>query len=230
MTTLQDVRFALRMMRNAPAFTLVTLLLLALGIGANAAVFAAVNGVLLRPLPYREAERLVFVRENGPDEISRGMRSGIPDFHDWRAQSRSFTELAAYSTAGFNVAHDREVERVQAQVVSANFARTLGVQPALGRFFSEDENRPGTSGVVVISHGFWQRSLGGRSDVIGATVTLDARPSTVIGVMPQSFSAPEPADVWIPMGVFNGPMLEWRANHLLEIVGRLRDGVTVTQA
>ena len=230
MTTLQDVRFTVRMMRRAPGFTLVALVLLAVGIGANTAVFTAVNAVLLRSLPYRDAEQLVFVRENGPSEISRGMRAGIPDYHDWRAQSRSFTDLAAYAATGFNVGTDRNVERVQAQIVSANFARTLGVQPVLGRFFSDDENRPGAAGVVVVSYAFWQRTLGGNPDALGTTVTLDARPYTLVGVMPDGFVAPEAADAWIPMGFFSGPMLEWRANHLLEIVGRLRPGTTVTEA
>lgn len=230
MTTLQDVRFTVRMMRRAPGFTLVALVLLAVGIGANTAVFTAVNAILLRSLPYRDAEQLVFVRENGPSEISRGMRAGIPDYHDWRAQSRSFTDLAAFAATGFNVGTERNVERVQAQIVSANFARTLGVQPVLGRFFSEEENRPGAAGVVVVSYAFWQRTLGGRPDALGTTVSLDARPYTLVGVMPDGFVAPEGADAWIPMGFFSGPMLEWRANHLLEIVGRLRAGTTVAQA
>src|SRR5687768_12765658 len=230
MALFQDVRFTLRAMRRAPGFATVAIVLLALGIGANTVVFAVVNGVLLRPLPYRDANRLVFVRENGPDQISRGMRAGIPDFLDWRAGSRSFTELAAYTPTGFNARHGTEVVRVQAQVVSANFARTLGVQPALGRFFSDDEERPGTGAVAVVSHAFWQRTLGGRPDALGATLTFDDRPYTLVGVMPDGFVAPEAADVWIPMGFFTGPMLEWRANHMLEIVGRLRDGTTVAQA
>ena len=230
MTTLQDVRFALRMMHRAPGFTCIALLLLAVGIGANAAVFAAVNAVLLRSLPYHDAERLVFVRENGPSEISRGMRAGIPDYHDWRAQSRSFTDLAAYTSTGFNVVRGDGAERVQAQVVSANFAGTLGVQPALGRFFTHEESRPGDARVVVVSHAFWQRVLGGRPEALGETLTLDALPYTVVGVMPEEFVTPEAADVWIPLGFFTGPVLEWRANHMLEVVGRLRPGTSVGQA
>ena len=230
MTTLQDVRFAFRMMRRAPAFTAVALMLLALGIGANAAVFAAVNAVLLRSLPYQDAERLVFVRENGPSEISRGMRAGIPDYHDWRTGSQSFSDLAAYASTGFNVVRGDGAERVQAQVVSSNFARTLGVQPALGRFFTDEESRPGNARVVVVSHAFWQRALGSRREALGETLALDARAYTIVGVMPEEFVAPEAADVWIPLGFFTGPMLEWRANHVLEIVGRLRPGTSVGQA
>src|SRR6185436_12385102 len=105
MTLAQDARYALRMMRKAPVFSIITVMLVALGIGANATVFAAVNAVLLRPLPYQEPGRLVFVRENGPAETSRGMRVGIPDFGDWRAQSSSFTDLAAYAPISFNLAH-----------------------------------------------------------------------------------------------------------------------------
>ena len=138
----QDVRFALRTMRKTPAFTLMVIMLMALGIGVNAAVFAAVNGILLRPLPYANADHLVFVRENGPEHTSRDMRVGIPDFIDWRNQTTSFSDLAAYGPVSFNVAYGGEVERAQAQVVSSNFAQVLGVRPALGRFFAAEDDRP----------------------------------------------------------------------------------------
>ena len=226
----QDVRHTLRVMRKAPGFTFIVTLLMALGIGANVAVFAAVNGILLRPLPYRDASRLVFVRENGPAETSRGMRAGVPDFLDWRAGSTSVAGMAAYAPVGFNVTYNGEVERAEAQVVSHDFARVFGVQPALGRFFSPEDDRPGAGRVAVVSHGFWQRAFGGRHDVLGQSVALNGQPYTVIGIMPAGFAAPEAADVWVPMGFFTGPMLQWRANHVLEIVARLRNGVSLEQA
>ena len=176
MTMSQDARYALRMMRKAPIFSITTVMLMALGIGANATVFAAVNAVLLRPLPYRDAGRLMFVRENGPGETSRGSRVGIPDFNDWRAQSSSFTDLAAYAPVSFNFAHAGGAERVEAQVASANFARVLGVQPALGRFFLDEDDRPGSGRVVVISDRLWRRTLGGRADAIGTVIELNAQP------------------------------------------------------
>ena len=230
MTMSQDARYALRMMRKAPVFSITTVMLMALGIGANATVFAAVNAVLLRPLPYQDAGRLMFVRENGPGETSRGSRVGIPDFGDWRAQSSSFTDLAAYAPVSFNLAHAGAAERAEAQVVSANFARVLGVQPSLGRFFLDEDDRPGGGRVVVISDRLWRRTLGGRTDAIGTVIELNAQPYTIVGVMPESFAAPNAADLWIPMGYFTGPMLQWRANHLLEVVGRLRDGVPAQRA
>ena len=230
MDMLQDVRHALRVMRKAPGFTCIVVLLMTLGIGANVAVFAAVNAVLLRPLPYRDAARLVFVRENGPGETSRAMRAGIPDFLDWRAGSTSVAGMTAYAPIGFNVTFGGEVERAQAQVVSHDFARVLGVQPTLGRFFSPDDDRPGNGRVAVLSHSFWQRAFGARSDILGQRIELNAQPYTVIGVMPAGFTAPEAADVWVPMGFFTGPMLQWRANHMLEIIARLRDGVSPEQA
>src|SRR5829696_1751465 len=134
-----DLRHSLRLIRKAPGFSGIVIALMALGIAANAAVFTAVNGILLRPLPYRNTAGLMVLRENGPAETSRGMRTGVPDFVDWRAQATAFTDMAAYAPIGFNVAVDGEVERSQAQVVSHNFARVLGVQPALGRFFAPED-------------------------------------------------------------------------------------------
>jgi predicted permease len=230
MEMLQDARHALRVMRKAPGFTFIVVLLMTLGIGANVAVFAAVNAILLRPLPYRNPGQLVFVRENGPAETSRAMRAGMPDFLDWRAQSTSFTGMTAIAPVGFNVTYGGEVERVQAQVVSHDFATVLGVQPALGRFFSASDDRPGDGRVAVVSHAFWQRVFNGRRDVLGSPIELNAQPYTVIGVMPVGFAAPEAADVWVPMGFFTGPMLQWRANHILEIIGRLRPGVSQAMA
>jgi putative ABC transport system permease protein len=138
--------------------------------------------------------------------------------------------MAAFAPISFNVAVEGEVERSQAQIVSHDFARVLGVQPALGHFFAPEDDRPGEGRVTVVSHAFWQRALGGRVDVLGRSIALNAQPYTIIGVMPATFSAPEAADVWIPMGFYTGPMLQWRANHMLDIVGRLRDGVSRTQA
>jgi putative ABC transport system permease protein len=230
MEMLQDARHALRVMRKAPGFTFIVVLLMTLGIGANVAVFAAVHAILLRPLPYREPGQLVFVRENGPADTSRDMRAGMPDFLDWRAQSTSFAGMTGVAPVGFNVTYGGEVERVQAQVVSHDFARVLGVQPALGRFFSADDDRPGDGRVAVVSHGFWQRVFGGRDDVLGRSIELNEQPYVVIGVMPAEFVAPEAADVWVPLGFFTGPMLQWRANHMLEIIARLRPGVSLALA
>ena len=230
MEMLQDARHALRVMRKAPGFTFIVILLMTVGLGANVAVFAAVNAILLRPLPYRDPSQLVFVRENGPAETSRAMRAGIPDFHDWRAQSTSFSGMTAYASVGFNVTYDGDVERAQAQVVSHDFARVLGVQPALGMFFSSDDDQPGNGRVAVVSHALWQRVFAGNREILGQSIELNAQPYTVIGVMPAGFVTPEAADVWVPMGFFTGPMLQWRANHVLEIVARLREGVTTAQA
>ena len=226
----QDLRHSLRIIRKAPGFSGIVVALMALGIGTNAAVFAAVNGILLRPLPYRDPAALMFIRENGQAETPRAMRAGVPDFLDWRAQSTGFSGMAAFAPISFNVAVEGEVERSHAQVVSHDFARVLGVQPALGRFFSADDDRPGEGRVAVVSHAFWQRAFGGRADVLGRSIALNAQPYTVIGEMPAAFSAPEAADVWIPMGFLTGPMLQWRANHMLDIVGRLRDSVSRSQA
>ncbi|HUQ80379.1 MAG TPA: ABC transporter permease [Gemmatimonadaceae bacterium] len=230
MTVSQDLRYALRAARRAPAFTATVVGLVALGIGANTTVFTAVNGILLRPLPYREPGRLVVVRENGSVETSRNMRVGVPDFIDWRDQSTSFSDVAAYAPTSFNVGVEGRTERARAQIVSHNLAQMLGVRLALGVFFSPEHDRPGNGRVAVVSHAFWQRAFNARPDVVGRAISLNADPYTIVGVMPPEFVAPEPADVWIPMGYLTGAMLQWRANHALDVVGRLRDGISLQRA
>ena len=180
----QDLRYGLRAMRKAPGFAAIVVALMALGIGANAAVFAAVNGILLRPLPYRDAAGLVFVRENGQAETSRAMRAGVPISSTGGRRASPSAAWRPSRPISFNVAVEGEVERSQAQIVSHDFARVLGVQPALGRFFAPEDDRPGEGRVTVVSHAFWQRAFGGRADVLARSIALNAQPYTIIGVMP----------------------------------------------
>lgn len=235
----QDIRFALRQLRKAPAFTTVALLTLALGIGASTALFSVVDTVLLRPLPYQQPERLVTVTETlpgmGTDEI--GVSAG--EYQDYRSQNRSFAQVAAYQSEGFNLTGAGQPLRINAAKISASAFSLLGVSPELGRSFSDDEERKGSDKVVVLSHGLWQRNYAANPNILGTTVKLNEQPYTVIGVMPASFRFPfdgaplsEMADLWVPIGF--DPKLLAPENRTMEfgvgLIGRLKPEVTLVQA
>ncbi|HWQ33602.1 MAG TPA: ABC transporter permease [Blastocatellia bacterium] len=229
-TLWQDVRYGLRLIRRNPGFTLVAALSLALGIGANTAIFTVVNAVLLRPLPFPEPEQLVMVWE---DATFAGFPQNTPapaNFVDWQAQSRSFESMAALSEGSFNLTGDGEPEKIQAYRVTANFFPLLGVQPALGRSFLAAEDQPGANRVVMLSHGLWQRRFGGEPSVIGKDILLNGEKYRVIGVMPRGFQFLERyIGLWTPLALTAEERTE-RGSHYLKVVGRLKPGVTVAQA
>src|SRR5215510_10216056 len=179
-TLLQDLRFGLRMMLKNPGFTLIAVITLALGIGANTAIFSVVNGVLLRPLPYDEPERLLFVTEHG----SSGGEMGIsyPNFIDWRARNRVFERIGFFTSGGYKLTAGGETEAVSAGEVTADLFAALRVNAALGRVFTNEDDKPGAAPVVLLSHGLWQRRFGGNPQVVGKGITLDGYLYTVIGV------------------------------------------------
>ena len=221
-----DVRHAVRALRRAPGFTLPVILALALGIGANSAVFSVVHSVLLRPLPYSDPSRLVNVYGRYP-EFGRTSTS-LPDFQDLRAGTRSFDQMAARHGAGFVLTGEGEPERVIADRITANFFSTLGVRPTLGRaFLPEEEQVGGDDRVVMLSHGYWQRRFGGDQQIIGRQLTLSGRPFTVIGVAPAGFRHGRDVDLWAPTRA--DTTLPRRAE-FLDIIARLKPGVTVDQA
>ncbi len=229
-TFIQDLRFALRTLRKSPGFALVAVLTLALGIGANSAIFSVVNGMLLRPLPYPDAHQLVRVwadweKRNGP----KREWTNPADFHDWRSQGTLFTEMYFVSGWAATLTGDGEPELLNGAVVSHGMFATLGVQPALGRGFTESEDKPNAPGVFVISDSLWKRRFGGDKNVLGRTVKLnDGITYTIIGVMPPSFRFPDPptTEVWTPaqFAATN------RGNAYLRVIGRLKPGVTLVQA
>jgi putative ABC transport system permease protein len=191
----QDVRYGLRSMRRSPGFALAVIGTMALGIGANTAVFSVVNSVLLRPLPYADGERLVVLRQARP-------RAGVPDIGfsaldiaDYR-RSRSVTDVAEFHNMWFILLGRNEPERVSTEVVSANFFDLLGIRPLYGRTFVPADDRPGAPAVLVLSHSYWQRSFGGDPGVVGRVFRMNDRPHTVIGVMPPMPDFPEPVDVY----------------------------------
>ncbi len=226
----QDLRYGIRMLLKNPGFTLVAVLALTLGIGADTAIFSVVNAVLLRPLPYDESERLVFLSERS--QVLEGMSISYPNFLDWRQQNNAFESIGVYRRSSYNLTGSGEPERLVAGQVSADLFTALRVRAAQGRVFNNDEDKPGATPVVVLSHGLWQRRLGGDPDIVGQALTFDGRSFTVIGIMPPGFLFPSQAEVWTPVGQqAKDPGWESRGNHPgLYAMARLKPGVTVQRA
>src|SRR5262245_54885447 len=226
-TLIQDLRYGARILLKQPVFTLIAVLTLALGIGANTAIFSLVNAVLLRPLPFAESERLVW----SWGEFSGGNRASTspPDFLDFRAQNRSFEELAAGMFNSFNLTGAGEPERIIGSRVTANFFRALGVKLVQGRAFLPEEERSGAAQVAIIGQRLWQQRFGGDPRIIGKTITLDGRSHTVVGVAPDPTSVLAEAEIWTPLP-FDHPEMQVRRFHFLRAIGRLKPGVTLQQA
>jgi putative ABC transport system permease protein len=227
---IQDLRYGRRGLLKSPGFTVVAVLSLALGIGANAAIFSLVNAVLLEPLPYHESDRLVMVWE---DASSAGFPRNLPapaNFADWKAQNRVFQSVAALDWREFNLTGDPRPERVIAYGVSADFFPLLGVKPELGRVFLPEEDQPGANKVAVLSHKFWYRRFGGERGIIGKDILLNGEKHKVIGVMPAGFQfIKDFIDLWVPMGMSSQELAD-RSSHYLLVVARMRPGVSLEQA
>ena len=229
-TLLQDIRYGARMLLKNPGVTLIVILALALGIGANTAIFSVVNAVLLRPLPYPESDRLIFLNEMSPvlDEMS----ISYPNFTDWRAQNQTFEKMGVYNRASYNLTGTGEAERIVTAQVSADLFSVLRVNAAYGRVFTNDEDKPGGTPVVVLSYPLWQRRFGGQTSVLNQNITLNSKSYTVIGIMPASFAFPRRAEMWVPVGQLSD-QVSWkeRGNHPgLYGVARLKPGATFQQA
>jgi putative ABC transport system permease protein len=228
-TLRQDLHFALRMLRKSPGFTAVALATLALGIGANSAIFSVVNGVLLEPLPYRQPDQLVYVYSQFPTMGFDEFWISPPEYRELQERARSFSGIGAWRTGRVNVAGAESPVRVTSAVVSVEFFTTLGVAPVLGRTFTTEEDAPNGPAVAVISHGLWQRVFGADPQLVGNRVQIDGTPTTITGVMPAGFDIEdEGVDVWVPVQI--GPHPTNRASHYLRLVGRLSPGVTIEQA
>jgi putative ABC transport system permease protein len=225
-TLLQDVRYGYRVLSKNPVFTAITVLTLALGIGACTAIFSIVDTVLLRPLPYPEQHRIVQVRE--VSEKGSLISIAEPNFLDLRARSQSIEAIGQYAGWPSTVTGGSEPVRVHRVLASSDFFRVLGIQPLLGRTFAPEENRSGGAAVAVVSYGFWQRLLGGKTDLNGMSLRIDDRTFTVIGVMPQGFSFPKDGEVWIPRELFAAQTS--RSAHNWSVIARLRPGVSLEQA
>ena len=229
---IQDFQYAVRQVRKSPGFAAIAVITLALGIGANTSIFSVVNAVLLRSLPFSDAGRLVRVWHTPPQSSFPGISvfSISPaNFLDWQSQNHVFSSMAIYGFGGFTLTGGDKAEQVTASRVSAAFFSTLGARPMLGRVFSAQEDEPGHSNVVILSHRFWQDHFGSNRDIVGRDITLDGTKYLVAGVMPPSFRFPDFAQVWTPMA-WTDQEKTVRGNHNYLAVARLKPGVDLKQA
>src|SRR5262245_52523379 len=235
---LQDLRYGLRMLTKAAAFSLIAIRTLALGIGSNTAIFSVVNGVLLNPLPFHEAHQLISLFEEIPN-FKNGSIS-YPNFVDWRRMNHTFSALAAYRQTGFNLSGVGEPENLHGEMISAGFFEILGVSPLLGRTFAADEDRLGANPTVMITEGLWKRKFGSAPDIVGRRLILNGVGRTVVGVVPssfhlriQNFQRGGPLnEVYTPVGEYNEPQF-YNARGSgwgLDAIGRLKPGISLDQA
>jgi putative ABC transport system permease protein len=230
-TLLQDLRFGFRMLVKRPGFAIVTIVTLALGIGANSAIFTVVNAALLRPLPYREPGRLVHLWETTPREQFNEREASYPDYLDWKANNQVFEDVAGYTRRSFSLTGRETPERLEGAAVTDNFLQVLGVEPILGRAFRKGEDLPGAERLVLLSYGLWQRRFGGDPNIVGQTLALNGESYAVIGVLPESFQfAPAGTpELWATLNPNDGQVSR-RFMHWLNIIARLKPGVSVAQA
>ncbi|HSS19149.1 MAG TPA: ABC transporter permease [Pyrinomonadaceae bacterium] len=242
-TLLQDLRFGLRLMATKPLATAVAVLTLALGIGANTAVFSVINAVLIEALPYQAPEKITVLWGRNPNlNLTQAeFPASYPDFVDWQSENQTFAELAAISPNSFNLSGGSEPERVGGVGVSADFFNVLGASAVLGRVFTAEEMQPGAPPAVVVSHSFWQRRFGGDANAVGHNLTLDGKEYRVVGVMPPDFSFPQGADMpqhfgfadkvdlWTPLTLKDYEIRQ-RGNRVIAVIGRLKPNVSLPQA
>ncbi|MBO0726597.1 MAG: ABC transporter permease [Blastocatellia bacterium] len=226
----QDLRFGFRQLLAKPGFTAIATLSLALGIGANTAIFSLVDAVLLRPLPFQDPDRLVMVWE---DAAKIGFPRNTPapaNYADWKAQNQVFEDMAALDGRNYNLTDEGEPEKVEAQAVTANFFSLLGVKPELGRVFTQEEDKPDGNKVALVSYGLWQRRFGGDPALVGKEILLDGQKHTVIGVTPPGFQfLAKDTSLWVPIA-FSPQQLADRGSHYLTVVARMKPGMKLQQA
>jgi predicted permease len=226
---LQDLSYAVRQLAKSPAFTIIAILTLALGIGANTALFSVVNGVLLNPLPFSHPEQLVAIHESKPN-FDRGSIS-FPNFRDWRKDNHTFSAMAVSRPYALSLTGMGEAEQVDNEFISSDYFTVLGVRPLLGRLFVNGEDEIGAAPVALVSEGLWKRKLNSSPDAVGASITLDGRNYTIIGIIPASFRLSHDYALYLPLGQWNNPVLNNRSAGLgLHGIGRLQPGVTIQQA
>ncbi|HZL28592.1 MAG TPA: ABC transporter permease [Acidobacteriaceae bacterium] len=233
MSTLrQDLHFALRQIVKRPGFATVVVLTLALGIGANTAVFSVLDAVLLRPLPYSQPQQLVklWTRFTGIGLPNDQNNVSPPEFRDFQQLNHSFSDVAAISGGAFNIGGKGNPQRVVGAAVSPSLFTILGTQPQLGRTFLPEEAQPGRDNEVILSYGLWQRAFAGDPHIVGSTIPIDAVPMTVVGVMPAGFDYPEESEIWQPLAFAPSDLTpNMRGNHSLEVLARTRPGLSLTQ-
>jgi putative ABC transport system permease protein len=233
---IKDIRFGARMLLKSPVVTIVAIVALTLGIGANTAIFSVVNAVLLRTFPYADPEQLVLVWEKRQGGRTDQNVISLANFSDWREQNQVFSDMAVFFDRALNLTSDGEPEEVPGQFGTTNIFSVLGTNPLLGRTFVADDARDNAPSVVVIGYGLWQRRFGGDSNIVGRQITLNNRPNTIVGVMPAGFGwhiqrgnqPSKPADIWMPFQITNDMRI--RRGRFASSVARLKPGVTIEQA
>src|SRR6201988_1744349 len=222
----QDLIYALRWLRKNPGFTVLAVLMLAVGIGVNTAMFSVINAVLLKPLPYSEPDRIMWMNESGPEVANREL--SYPNFVDWRARNQVFETMSTFRGWGVNITGSGNAESLDARLVSADYFRVMRATPLLGRDFTTADDQPGATPVTIISYPFWQQRFGGDQTIVGKTILLDDQAYTVIGVMPQDFVHQGPPPLWGLIGPQN-----WKARDVRiagNVLARLKPGVTIDRA
>jgi putative ABC transport system permease protein len=234
---LKDIGYGITSLRKRPGFSLIVVLVLALGIGANSAIFSVVNGVLWRPLPYQNSDRLVMIWGNFLKLNIERLTAKTAEYEDYRAQSQIFVQVGAFENQNFNLTGADQAELITGARITPNLFSMLGAQAEQGRGIAADENQLGHDKVVVLSHGFWQRRFGGKASAVGQTLRLNDQDYTVVGVMPDTFQFPhasfpfgEPADLWIPLVYSSEQVAQRQGPYHLNVISLLRSDVTVTQA
>ena len=224
-----DIRYALRNLLRRPTFTLIAVLTLALGIGANTAIFSAINALLLKPLPFPELDRVVAIWDKLPSRDLMHNEVAVANYLDWQSQTQSFEQLGLYRWWSANLTGVDPPERIQGFLVTANFLDVTGIKPIMGRNFSPEENQPGKDQVAVITHSLWQRRFGGDPNILNKTITVNSIVRTVIGVMPEHFNYPKGAEVYAPLPM-SPELMKNRGSHGYYVIGRLKSGATIEGA
>src|SRR5688572_14878769 len=228
-TLTHDIRYAVRTFLRNPGFTAVVLLTLGLGIGATTAIFSVLDGVMLRPLPYPDIDRILTISERTTD--GRGMSVAWPNFQDWREQNQVFEHLGIFRGTTFNLTGGDRPERLNAAVASADLFRAMGIAPLLGRSFSEGEDRPASDRVVILSERIWRNRFNSDASLVGRPITLSGQPHIVVGIMPATMRFPSRlTDAWLPLGPIVASFPPRGAHPGLAAVGKLKPGVTLAQA
>src|SRR5579864_783030 len=232
-TFFYDIRFGLRTLAKNPGFAAIAILTLALGIGANTALFSVVSGVLLNPLPFPQANQIVVIGENKANFVNGSV--SYPNFQDWQKENRTFSSIAVYRPRQFSLTGIGDAEQIRGQFISSDYFSLLGVSPVIGRTFVAGEDEIGRAPIAVISEELWKRKFGGTADAVGKSVTLDGKDYSIVGVIPARFDlylqTTRVKEVYLPIGQWNNNLLPDRGAGLgMRVVARLKPGVSLEQA
>src|SRR5713226_9494777 len=225
-TLSRDFRYAIRNILNRPGFTAIAVITLALGSGANSAIFSTINALLIQPLPFPDLDRVVAIWDKDPGRGYEHNEVAMANYLDWRAQNHSFEQLALYRWWSTTLTGVETPERIQGFLVTANFLDAVNVRPIKGRNFSEEENQPGKDAVAIITYSLWQRRFGADPNIVNKTITTNGITRTVIGVMPEGFNFPKASEIYAPLPL-SPELMRSRGSHSYYVIGRLKPGASL---